>query len=377
MIHEARVEQVTFLAGSVAYHAFVSLVPLLVLVLVLLSALGGLAPETVFALVAAAMTDGAADVLVTELQRASQSQELSVGGGGVLVWGTLRVFRGLDTAFSDVYDTEAANSFVDQIVDGLVVSVAFGVAVVVGGTLQAVIPGDSVGTLWLVANRLALFGGLVVTLFPVYYVFPDAGVSVREVVPGVVVAATGVTVFVSMFGLYVQWSGENPEASALAAVLLFLTWLYVSSLVVLLGAVVNAVLSNRSADVSVQPVFDGAPTPSGVASTPSADDLARVARATDADSLTLDGDESVTVPAPAAVRVDHDTGTAVGDDESVTQVTLAWGTGAETDDGRRRSVDIDGDPETATDTGEDLETATDTGDDWGSPTETTDESAVR
>ena len=332
VVHEARVEQVTFLAGSVAYHAFVSLVPLLLLVLFLLSALGGLAPEAVFTLVGAALTDGAADVLLAELRRASRSQELSVVGGGVLVWGTLRVFRGLDTAFSDVYDTEAANGFLDQIVDGLVVSVGFGVAVVLGGTLQAVIPGDGAGTLWLVANRLALFGGLVVTLFPVYYVFPDAGVSVREVVPGVVFAATGLTLFVSLFGLYVRWSGENPEASALAAVLVFLTWLYVSSLVVLLGAVVNAVLSNRSVDVSVQPVFDAGPAPSTVASTPTTDDLAVLTAATDADRLTVDAAASVTVPAPAAVCVDRDAGATVDGADAAVQVTLSWGEGAESGD---------------------------------------------
>jgi signal peptidase len=32
----------------------------------------------------------------------------------LLIWGTLRIFRGLDTAFSDIYESEAANPFTDQ-----------------------------------------------------------------------------------------------------------------------------------------------------------------------------------------------------------------------------------------------------------------------
>lgn len=41
--------------------------------------------------------------------------------------------------------------------------------------------------------------------------------------------------------------------------LVFLTWLYFSGLVVLVGVAVNAVLSNRSRDVDIRPVLGGTP----------------------------------------------------------------------------------------------------------------------
>ncbi|MFB6177488.1 MAG: YhjD/YihY/BrkB family envelope integrity protein, partial [Halobaculum sp.] len=120
VVHEIRTERVTFLAGSIAYHAFVSLLPLLLRLVLLLSALGDLAPtEAVFTLVSAALTDNAADLLIEELRRTSRSRQLSIVGGGFLVWGTLRVFRGLDTAFSKVYGVEHEESFLESVVDAL------------------------------------------------------------------------------------------------------------------------------------------------------------------------------------------------------------------------------------------------------------------
>ncbi|EMA54212.1 hypothetical protein C450_06762, partial [Halococcus salifodinae DSM 8989] len=40
IVHELRTEKVTFMAGSIAYHAFVSMLPLLVLVLTIISTVG-------------------------------------------------------------------------------------------------------------------------------------------------------------------------------------------------------------------------------------------------------------------------------------------------------------------------------------------------
>ncbi|MFC6765603.1 hypothetical protein [Natrinema soli] len=41
IVHEIRVERITFMAGSIAYHAFVSLLPLLLVLLTAVSAVGG------------------------------------------------------------------------------------------------------------------------------------------------------------------------------------------------------------------------------------------------------------------------------------------------------------------------------------------------
>lgn len=340
IVHETRTEKITFLAGSLAYHAFISLLPLLVLVLVAVTTFGHSGLEAGYmTVVRALLSPGgsqatAADLFLEELRSAGESAGLSVVGGLVLLWGTMRIFRGLDTAFSDIYETEAENTFVDQLTDGVVVLVAFVAAIVVAGGLQRLVPAGSTGLGWRAVQFGLLVGGLTLTLYPMYYVFPDTDVTALEVLPGTVFAALGLTSLEALFRLYLDLSGSSGESGLIASVLVLLTWLYFTSLVVLEGVVLNAVLSNRSADVNVKPVIGGVQR-GYEAAEPTIDRDTLVERLTHLDSL-LDGresvtigvgDESVSLPAPQ----DHETDT----DRRVFELgggrlglTLGWSAGA-------------------------------------------------
>jgi membrane protein len=310
VLHEVRTEKVTFLAGSIAYHAFLSLLPLFLLVLAVIAAVGDASLEQSFIAVArAVLTEGASDLLVAELRRTSTS--VSLFGVVVLVWGTLRIFRGLDTAFSDIYESEAANTFADQLMDGLVVLGTFALALIAAALVESVVTfGDGLAG-WLL-RRAFLVVGLSVVFFPMYLIFPDEDVSVVEVLPGVLFAAVGLTAFESLFRLYVDLSGRAGDSSVVAGILVLLTWLYFSGLVILLGAVVNAVLSNRSDDVSIDPVVGGrerdpeAVAAEGEATRRGVERLAALLRdRPDADRVTVEVDgERVELPRPDDVRTD-------------------------------------------------------------------------
>jgi Predicted membrane protein len=327
ILTEARAEKITFLAGSLAYHAFISLLPLLVLLLVAITTLGTESMEAGFlALVRSLVSPGGRDValaelFIAELRAASQSTGLSVVGGAVLLWGTMRIFRGVDTAFSAVYETEAANTFLDQLRDAVVVLVAFGVAVVVAGVLQRLLPPGTA------LSRIALAGTLALTLYPMYYVFPDTDVTAVEVVPGTLFAAIGLTLLESLFRFYLTLGGSESQPTVISGVLVLLTWLYFASLVLLLGVVVNAVLSNRSRDIHVVPVFgDNMPTQAGTSDERSvAERLRRLEHLFATESLVTitAGDETVTLPAPLSVEIDTDADGFVFDG-SLFGLTLQW-----------------------------------------------------
>jgi membrane protein len=262
IVHELRAEKVTFMAGSIAYHAFVSMLPLLVLVLTVISTVGDRSLETAFVSFAGTvLTPSTGGVLINQLETAGTSTGLSILGLGILLWGTLRIFRGLDTAFSDIYETESANSFTDQLTDGVVVFLTFGLALVAGWAINSIMSTVAPGVIATVIRPVVLIFGLALTFVPMYYIFPDTGVTVGEILPGVFVTAIGLTAFESVFRLYTQF--KSPESSALAGVLVLLTWLYFSGLIILVGIAVNAVLSNRSADVDIDPVSRAAQTDNG------------------------------------------------------------------------------------------------------------------
>jgi membrane protein len=321
LVHEIRAERLTFMAGSIAYHAFVSLLPLLLLVLAVVARIGDRSLESAFEeFVGTVLTPGAAPIFLGELSEAGGSAGVSLFGGIVLVWGTLRIFRGLDTAFSDIYESEAANTFADQVSDGVLVLVVFALAVLLAVFVESRLSFGGGAAAW-IAHRLVLVALLSLALFPMYYVFPDSDVGVLEVVPGVLVASVGLASFETLFQLYAQFSARAQDPSVVAGILVLLTWLYFSGLVILLGAAVNAVLSNRSRDVNVRPVFGGvdydgttAPSREEVTDALEALEHALVAERdadtgdTDREIVVVVGDRRVVVPAPAGVVARTDTG---------------------------------------------------------------------
>jgi membrane protein len=137
-------------------------------------------------------------------------------------------------------------SFVDTVKDGLVVLFAFGVAVVatVGTTVVFAVFPDVI-PLGGYVMPLVLLVGLVVAFFPMYYVFPDHDLDLRDVLPGALFAAVGWAASQGLFQVYLAFS--DPGAGGFASgILVVITYLYFSALVLLLGAVINAVMGGYS-----------------------------------------------------------------------------------------------------------------------------------
>ena len=251
VLEEFRAENVTFMAGSIAYQAFASLLPLLILLFFVIATVGDqqLASQAT-SLTQSFLPRSAQSLLSNAITGSAGSAGASVIGLVTLLWGSLKIFRGLDTAFSDIYDTEAENSFVDQITDGLVVFATIGLAIIAAGVATTAFAYFDGIPFFGFVTPLVLIAGLTVAFFPIYYLFPDMDLSVREVLPGVIVAAVGWAALQAIFQVYVAFSSKTDAYGVLGAILLLLTWLYFGGLVLLLGAVVNSVIAGRTGDMA-------------------------------------------------------------------------------------------------------------------------------
>lgn len=245
VVDVARERRLTFMAAAITYYALASIVPLLLLALALATLLGG--DEYVETLIqdrlGAALSGSGQDVLLGLLTGIEGQVGASVVGVVVAFWSGSKVFRGLDVAFSSLYDRTADPSLLEQVVDAavviglLVLSIAAMIAVSVAVSvvdLPFAYPGLVGSTLLLVT--------LVVVLLPLYYVLPPVDETVRGVLPGAILAAVGFIVLQSLFVLYAANAGQYKALGILGALLLFVTWLYFGSVVLLLGAAVNAVV---------------------------------------------------------------------------------------------------------------------------------------
>ncbi|MFB6085096.1 MAG: YihY/virulence factor BrkB family protein [Halorientalis sp.] len=245
VVSAARSEGITFLAASLAYYTFVSLMPLLLLALVIAAAVGGeVLAARVVAQLGSVLSPSGEQLLLESLRGARGRTGATVAGVAVLVWGALKLFRGLNVAFGQVYGTAESSTFVDQVVDATVALVAVGAGVGVAAgvnVLVGLVPGRLTTALGMPILALTLS----ITFLPLYVILPDVPVSVREAVPGAVLAGSGWALLSSVFRLYAAIAGNFQLYGVIGGVLLLVTWFYVGSVILLAGVVLNAVLAGR------------------------------------------------------------------------------------------------------------------------------------
>jgi membrane protein len=248
----AQAQQLPFLAAAIAYYAFVSIVPLLIVGVAVATALAGqtVATEVVTA-VGTFLTPEATDLLEAALVDDTGRGSATAAGLAVLLWGGLRVFRALDSAFSRIYGVSAPAPLLAQLRDAVLVLGA--VVAAIGATvgLAAVVPLADTPFAGL-AGTAGLLVLLPIVFFPLYYVFPARRVTVRDALPGAVFAGVGWTLLGTVFGIYTTYAGGFQLYGVLGGVLLLLVWFYFGGLVVLLGVALNVVLGGSVRDRQLQ-----------------------------------------------------------------------------------------------------------------------------
>jgi membrane protein len=239
----------THLAAMIAYFALLSFVPLTFLSLALLG-LTGRADESSFLVKEIKKTlPGAPIDQIVSLVHAVQDNAAALGivGGAALLWTALSLFSVLESAFNIVYG-RPNRSFLHG--KGLAVLLMVGslvtlfVALLAGSlgvsALKEYAPGfisNSV-TAYTVSIGVSLLG-VFVFLVSCYYVLTNADLTVREVLPGSVLAAVVLEATFQVLPFYQRYADLNPGLRAFGAPAILLVWLYVMSNVIVLGAELN------------------------------------------------------------------------------------------------------------------------------------------
>lgn len=234
-----------------AYYAFVSTIPLMLLAVAIASFVGG-----------DAMADRVADMLSQQLSPSGQDLvreafantagrgAASVVGVLTLTWSSLRLFRGIDQAFDEVYMDTLETSILEQIRNAVVVVTGIALAlalVIVSSIVLSVLPVElPFANLF---GNIVLLVVLVAAFLPIYYILPPLEMTLREALPGAVFAAIGWVLFQLGFRIYATNAGQYAAYGVIGAALLFVTWLYFASIVVLVGAVINAVRQKAESNV--------------------------------------------------------------------------------------------------------------------------------
>jgi len=256
---EALADNITNLAAALAYYAFLAIPSALLVALGVFSLLAG--PDTVASLVdtlGKVMPGQATSLLRSNLTNMTHNQAAGVaiiGVGGLLaVWSLGGAMQNVMWALNVAYDRKETRGFVRRRLAAwamlLLVLVGFALSfglLVLGPQLSKWI-GDAVGAgtlvnaVWWAAQWPILIGGLLFAFAGILYLGPNVEhPRWRFLTFGAVVAVTIWLAASGLFALYVSMFGSyNKTWGTLSAVVVLLTWFWLSGLALLLGAEINA-----------------------------------------------------------------------------------------------------------------------------------------
>jgi len=243
------------LAAMIAYFALLSFVPLTFLSLSLLG-LAGRADESSFLVKEIKHTlPGTPINRIIDLVHTVQDNAAALGlvGGAALIWTSLSLFSVLESAFNIVYE-RPNRSFLHGkgIASVLMVGslVTLFVALLAGSlgfaALKTYAPGFASNSVVAYILSIAVsLAGVFVFLVSCYYFLTNEDLTVREVIPGAVLATFFLEGTFQVLPLYQRYADLNPGLRAFGAPAILLVWLYVMANVIVFGAELNWWRSRR------------------------------------------------------------------------------------------------------------------------------------
>jgi membrane protein len=243
-------------AASIAYYALLSLFPLMLLGL---AVLGNMTSDT-------HDRDAVVRFVFRYFPRqfgfiqgqldAFQVAPVTFGFWGIvaLVWGALGVFNAITSAVNHAWAVEKRRSFLKHRLVGFLMMVSAGLVLVLGLVIASLVRlaetriGEAmVRAPWWIDSLSGVFGSYLATVLLigcvalVFYFIPNTSVRFRDVWPGAILVGVLWRIALSLFSWYAaDLATWNVIHGSIAAVVVFMLWIYVSAVILIYGVEMTA-----------------------------------------------------------------------------------------------------------------------------------------
>jgi membrane protein len=256
---EAIDDSVPMIASALAYSAFLA-IPSTLLVATGLFTLAA-SPDTISSLMqdlGRIAPEETVTLLNDSLQRLNDNPAtgivMTLVGFVIALWATTGAMTSFMSGVNIAYDRKDRRSFIRKRIVAVQMTACIAVAfllvfglLVLGPQLSKWV-GDATGAsgvvsaIWWAAQWPVLIGGLLAAFATLLYLGPDVDHPKWQfVTPGAVAAVVGWLAASGLFAVYTSMFGSYNKAwGSLAAVIIMLTWLWLSGLALLFGAELNA-----------------------------------------------------------------------------------------------------------------------------------------
>jgi membrane protein len=276
-VREFQKDEVPALAAQLAYYLILALFPLILFIFALLGTFANPAlAQTILGYFQQVMPNEVYQLMSTYMEPVLSGERRAPGllSFGILgtIWAASGAFAALANALNKTYDVEETRPFwkvrlvAILMTFGLSAFVILGVALLVfGPALGAGIAGyfgmgELFEAVWNIVRWPIAILMLAVALALVYYFAPDVEQPFRWITPGGLIGLL-LWVLVSVaFSYYVNNFGSyDATYGSIGAVIVLLLYLYISSIMVLFGAELNATLAKMKEERSGERIIEGKP----------------------------------------------------------------------------------------------------------------------
>ncbi|CEA03947.1 hypothetical protein BN1048_02264 [Jeotgalicoccus saudimassiliensis] len=253
-------DNTTGMAAQLAYYFLLAIFPLLIFLLSIVP-LFKIEPGMITGFIqdyAPSQISGLLEGIINDV--------LNNSGGGILsigliltLWSASNGMTALMNAFNVAYDVEDSRNFVVAKLLSVFFTVILSLSVIL--TFVLIVFGEQIGNLMFgiigLDDQFSVLWNLVRSILPVLLVFvvffimymtaPNIKLKIKSVIPGTIFTTIAFLAASWGFSFYVSnFSNYSATYGSIAGVIILIFWLYITGVIIILGAQINSILHKRT-----------------------------------------------------------------------------------------------------------------------------------
>lgn len=265
LIVKVKKDDVFALGAQLAYYLILSFFPFLMFLITLIGfsnlnsmeiidGLRTLLPSNVFDLTSATIVE------------VVENQHAGLLGVSIMlsVWAASSAFRAVIKGINKAYNVRENRSFIKISIIAIISIVALAFIIIItlamlvfgsliGELLKTYLPFDVlINKLWDMLRYLVVVTSMIFIFAAIYRYAPATRISWREVFPGAIVTTIGWILASIGFSFYINnFNNYSRLYGGLGAVFVLMTWLYITSIIFILGGEINSVIVIRKNNLKI------------------------------------------------------------------------------------------------------------------------------
>ncbi|NIK76772.1 membrane protein [Paenibacillus castaneae] len=199
--------------------------------------------------------------ILTEVSRNNKGALLSIGMIATL-WSASNGINAIIKGLNKAYDVEENRPFWKVRGISLIATIVFATVILL--TMMMLIFGKVIGeylfqllhypdgfeSIWGILKYVISLAAMIGVFILLYWIVPNRKHSIKEVIPGVLFTTIGWIVTSLLFQFYINNFGNYSKTyGSLGGIIVLLIWLYISSIIIMLGGEINATLASAKGKI--------------------------------------------------------------------------------------------------------------------------------